>query len=67
MPEKQRPWAGAEPPGAVYDFAPDRKGEHVRHHLRNSNGILQADAYTGFNALCEKGADGGRQFREAAC
>ncbi len=63
----QRPWAGAASPGAVYYFAPDRKGEHVRQHLRNSGGILQADAYAGFNKLYEKRADGSRQFREAAC
>lgn len=63
----QRPWAGTAPPGAVYYFAPDRKGEHVRQHLQGSGGILQADAYTGFNALYEKGADGRHQFREAAC
>ena len=63
----QRPWAGAAPPGAVYYFAPDRQGTHVRHHLRNSSGILQADAYTGFNKLYEMRADGCRQFREAAC
>ena len=63
----QRPWDGTAPPGAVYYFAPDRKGEHVHHHLQNSSGILQADAYAGFNALYEKGPDGSRQFREAAC
>jgi transposase len=63
----QRPWAGPAPPGAVYYFAPDRKGEHVRDHLRNSAGILQADAYPGFNDLYERRADGSRQFREAAC
>mgnify|MGYP005995319221 FL=1 len=34
----QRPWAGIAPPGAVYYFAPDRKGEHVRQHLQNSSG-----------------------------
>lgn len=63
----QRPWDGAAPPGAVYYFAPDRKGEHVRQHLLGSSGILQADAYAGFNKLYEKRADGSRQFREAAC
>ena len=63
----QRPWAGTSPPGAVYCFAPDRKGEHVRQHLQNSSGILQADAYAGFNTLYEKGTDGKSQFREAAC
>ena len=29
----QRPWAGQAPPGAVYYFSPDRKGEHPRKHL----------------------------------
>ena len=63
----QRPWAGQAPPGAVYYFSPDRKGEHPRKHLKNSAGILQADAYTGFKALYETRADGSAQFREAAC
>jgi len=63
----QRPWAGQAPPGAVYYFSPDRKGEHPRKHLANSTGILQADAYTGFKALYETRADGSAQFREAAC
>ena len=63
----QRPWAGQAPPGAVYYFSPDRKGKHPRKHLKNSAGILQADAYTGFKALYETRADGSAQFREAAC
>jgi transposase len=32
----QRPWAGVVPPGVVYYFAPDRKGEHVRKHLQTA-------------------------------
>lgn len=63
----QRPWSGKAPPGAVYYFSPDRKGEHPRKHLANSTGILQADAYSGFKALYETGKDGIAQFREAAC
>jgi len=63
----QRPWAGQAPPGAVYYFSPDRKGEHPRKHLARSSGILQADAYTGFKELYERRADGIAQFREAAC
>lgn len=63
----QRPWAGQAPPGAVYYFSPDRKGEHPRKHLASSRGILQADAYTGFKELYERRADGTAQFREAAC
>lgn len=63
----QRPWAGTAPPGVVYRFSPDRKGEHPQRHLRDSGGILQADAYAGFNPLYELRADGSSQFREAAC
>lgn len=63
----QRPWSGQAPPGAVYYFSPDRKGEHPHKHLKNSAGILQADAYSGFKALYEPRVDGSVQFREAAC
>ncbi len=63
----QRPWAGQDPPGAVYYFSPNRKGEHPRKHLARSSGILQADAYTGFKELYERQTGGTAQFREAAC
>lgn len=62
-----RPWAGSDPPAAAYWFSPDRKGEHPQTHLRNFIGILQADAYSGFRKLYERGADGKPQIREAAC
>lgn len=63
----QRPWSGTAPPGVVYYFSPDRKGEHPRRHLENTAGILQADAYSGFRQFYERRADGSRQFIEAAC
>jgi transposase len=63
----QRPWAGTAPPGAVYRFAPDWKEEHVRHHLRRTSGILQADGYKGYVKLYEPAPDGSVRFREAAC
>jgi transposase len=63
----QRPWAGTAPPGVVYRFSPDRKGEHPQSHLQNSGGILQADAYAGFNPLYAPRPDGSSQFHEAAC
>lgn len=63
----QRPWAGAAPPGAVYQFAPDWKEEHVLTHLGQASGILQADGYKGYAKLYATDLDGNSQFREAAC
>lgn len=63
----QRPWAGAAPPGAVYQFAPDWKEEHVLSHLEKASGILQADGYKGYTKLYTPDLDGKSRFREAAC
>jgi transposase len=63
----QRPWAGKAPPGAVYRFAPDWKEEHVREHLGQARGILQADGYTGYAKLFAPTADGAAPLHEAAC
>jgi transposase len=46
-----RPFAGPAPPAAVYFYSPDREGVHPEQHLASYSGILQADAYAGFNAL----------------
>jgi transposase len=46
-----RPFAGPEPPAAVFFYSRDRSGEHPRRHLASYAGILQADAYSGFNWL----------------
>lgn len=46
--------AGSEDPPAVwFAYSEDRKGHHPRDHLKSFRGILQADAYAGFNALYE--------------
>lgn len=63
----QRPWAGKAPPGAVYRFAPDWKEEHVREHLGQARGILQADGYKGYAKLYASTTDGAAPLREAAC
>jgi transposase len=47
----ERPYAGPAPPAVLYRYSPDRKGEHPRAHLRTFTGSLQADGYSGFNAL----------------
>ncbi len=53
-----RPWGGGDPPGAAYWFSPDRKGEHPQRHLAAFKGILQADAYAGFQELYKPDAAG---------
>jgi transposase len=61
-----RPFAGTGPPAAVFFYSPDRAGEHPQQHLANYSGILQADAYGGFNALYEPQRKPG-PITEAAC
>ena len=63
----QRPWAGKAPPGAVYRFASNWKEEHVREHLGQARGILQADGYKGYAKLYASTTDSAAPLREAAC
>jgi transposase len=46
-----RPFGGPDPPAAVFHYSRDRTGEHPERHLDGYTGILQADAYAGFNRL----------------
>jgi hypothetical protein len=46
-----RPFAGADPPAALFYYSRDRSGEHPERHLSGFAGILQADAYAGYNRL----------------
>ena len=61
-----RPFAGPDPPAAVFFYSRNRGGEHPARHLAGYAGILQADAYAGFGDLY----DGKRKpgpITEAAC
>ena len=49
------PFGGGAPPGAIFHYSPDRGGKHPCWHLEGYAGILQADAYTGFNDLYHEG------------
>jgi hypothetical protein len=51
-----RPAGSADAPAAWFAYSPDRKGEHPERHLKDFKGILQADAYAGFNKLYEDGS-----------
>ena len=46
-----RPFGGADPPAALYFASRDRRQEHPDAHLAGWRGILQADAYGGYNRL----------------
>ena len=46
-----RPFGGRAPPAALYYASRDRRQEHPLRHLQSFTGILQADAYSGYNAL----------------
>ena len=61
-----RPFAGRAPPAAIFYHSRDRGGEHPSRHLAGYSGILQADAYAGFNDLYVSGRKPG-PIVEAAC
>ncbi len=61
-----RPFAGADPPAALFHYSRDRRGEHPRAHLASWSGILQADAYGGYGELYREGRDPGTVL-EAGC
>jgi transposase len=46
-----RPFGGTDPPAAIFYYSRDRRGEHPQAHLSGYVGILQADAYDGYNKL----------------
>ncbi len=50
------------PPAVWFAYSPDRKGAHPQRHLAEYRGVLQADAYGGYDALYETG-----RVKEAAC
>jgi transposase len=61
-----RPFGGTGPPAAMFYYSHDRKGEHPQAHLARYAGILQADAYDGYNQLYLAGRRPG-PIQEAAC
>lgn len=49
-------------PAAWFAYTPNRQGHHPQGHLADFSGVLQADAYAGYNAIFTDG-----RVREAAC
>jgi transposase len=50
-----RPSGDKSAPAVWFAYSPNRKGEHPQRHLAKFEGILQADAFAGFNKLYESG------------
>jgi transposase len=48
---EDRPFCGVDPPAAAFFASRDRAGAHPERHLAGFSGIMQADAYAGFNGL----------------
>src|SRR6516225_6069552 len=61
-----RPFGGHAPPAAVFFYSSDRASIHPERHLAGYSGILQADAYAGFNVLYEPDRKPG-PITEAGC
>lgn len=57
-----RPSGSKDAPAAWFQYSPDRKGEHPSKHLKCYRGILQADAYSGYEKIYASG-----QVVHAAC
>ena len=60
------PFGGSAAPAALFHYAQTRGGEHPERHLATYSGLMQADAYSGYNGLYAKGRKPG-EIIEAAC
>jgi len=61
-----RPFGGLSPPAALFYASRDRRQEHPERHLKTFTGILQADAYGGYNPLYKVDRDPA-PLRQALC
>jgi transposase len=61
-----RPFGGAVAPAAAFYYSPNREGEHPQQQLAHYTGIMQVDAYSGYNPLYVEGRRPG-PIIEAAC
>ena len=61
-----RPFGGSDPPAAVFFYSADRESKHPERHLASYVGLMQADAYAGFNRLYAARRKAG-PIIEAAC
>ena len=45
------PFGGTHAPAVVYHYSPTRGAEHPERHLATYSGLMQADAFSGYNKL----------------
>src|SRR5262249_5062759 len=45
---------GHDPPAVWFAYSPDRKGMHPQSHLQGFAGLLQTDAYAGFDVIAQR-------------
>jgi transposase len=60
-------WGGTAPPGVVFHYRPDRKGEYADEILTGFNGTIQVDAYGAYTHLATPKRTGGDPLRLAFC
>ena len=56
----------SSPPAVWFAYSPNRQGKHPVQHLRPFRGILQADAFSGYDRLFSAEREGGA-LTEVAC
>ena len=61
-----RPFGGPDPPAVTFFYSPDRSAKHPEQHLASYAGLMQADAYAGFNRLYSASRKPG-PITEVAC
>ena len=62
-----RGWGGNDPPCVIFNYAPGRSGKYAEEFLQDFDGILQVDAYGGYNRLTKAGRTGGAPIVLAYC
>ena len=60
------PFGGSAAPAVLFHYSPDRGAKHPEAHLAGYSGLMQADAYAGYNGLYIDGRKPGLII-EAAC
>jgi len=59
---------GHDPPTVWFAYSPNRKGEHPQRHLQGFAGLLQSDAYSGFDLIAPRAShEGSSAARRVLC